>query len=75
MVNEKVSQSKFAYLVIKHQYYSNLNKGFEVFNKRAKAEILRIKAMESKIISFKPDRNDVVEKCLTEMVEDILAID
>ena len=75
LVNEKISQSKFAYLVIKHQYYTNLNKGFELFNKRAKAEILRIKAMESKIISFKFDRNDIVQKFLTEMVEAILTID
>ena len=33
LVNEKISQSKFAYLVIKHQYYGNLNSGFEQFNR------------------------------------------
>ena len=75
LVNEKISQSKFAYLVIKHQYYGNLNSGFEQFNRQAKAEIKRIKALESKIISFKMNRDNTVKKFLTEMIEEILTVD
>ena len=61
--------------MIKHQYYNHLNNGFEIFNKRAKAEIERIKAMEGKIISFKQGRDGISEQFLNEMVEEILSID
>ena len=39
LVSEKVSQSKFAYLVIKHRYYDKLNQEFEALNSETKAEI------------------------------------
>ena len=39
LVSEKVSQSKFAYLVIKHRYYDKLNAEFEALNRETMAEI------------------------------------
>lgn len=43
LVSEKVSQSKFAYLVIKHRYYDKLNSEFEALNRETMMEIQRIK--------------------------------
>ena len=77
LVTEKVCQSKFAYLVIKHRYYDKLNDEFERLNKETKNEISSIRMMESKIINLKGEieRNDTVEKFLHQMVENIIRID
>ena len=32
IVSDKILQSKFAYMVIKHRYYDRVNEGFEKFN-------------------------------------------
>ena len=52
LVTEKVCQSKFAYLVIKHGYYDKLNREFERLNKETKLEIANIRQMENKIIKI-----------------------
>ena len=61
LVTDKVGQSKFAYLVIKHRYYDKLNDEFERLNKETKSEIESIREMENRIINLKGDRSDTVE--------------
>ena len=77
LVSDKVSQSKFAYLVIKHRYYDKLNEDFFRLNKETKLEITNIRQMESKIIKIlsERDRNETVERFLHQMVENIIKID
>ena len=61
LVTDKVGQSKFAYLVIKHRYYDKLNDEFERLNKETKSEIESIREMENRIINLKGDRSDTAE--------------
>ena len=38
-VSEKIQQSKFAYLVMKHNYYRKVNDKFTSFNEWARTEV------------------------------------
>ena len=39
LVSDKICQSKFGYLVMKHNYYREVNEKFAVFNEMTKKEI------------------------------------
>ncbi len=42
-LDEKVEEGKYAYMILKHQYYTNLHKSFSSFNKGANEAIVRTK--------------------------------
>mmetsp|Transcript_37195 Transcript_37195/g.45427 ORF Transcript_37195/g.45427 Transcript_37195/m.45427 type:complete len:93 (+) Transcript_37195:446-724(+) len=54
-ISEKLSQSKFAYLVIKSNYYSQVNEKFTAFNEATLEDVRRVKQLEDSIIDFKAE--------------------
>ena len=75
IVGDKILQSKFAYMVIKHRYYDRVNEGFEKFNQRLKNEIIRIKQLEDRIVKFKPNTDTIIQKHLRDLLSNIIEID
>ena len=75
IVSDKILQSKFAYMVLKHNRYDKINDGFEVYNERLKNEIIRIKQLENKIVAFKPNTDLIIGKCMRELLSNIIDID
>ena len=75
LVSDKIHNSKFAYLVIKHGYYNKLISSFAKFNTRVKQEIVRVKTLENKIVSFMPNTDIVIQKHLRELLGSIIEID
>ena len=74
-VGDKILHSKFAYMVIRHKYYDRVNQGFEKYNKRMKEEIIRIKELENKIVTFKPNADSLIQKELRDLLSNIVEID
>ena len=75
IVGDKILHSKFAYMVIKHKYYDRVNKGFERFNERVRNEIIRIKELEAKIVQFKPNTDNIIQKHMRDLLSNIILID
>ena len=75
LVTEKICQSKFGYLVVKHRYYGELNDKFAVFNEKTQNEVLKVKELEKKIIEFKADQETIITRCFREMLSQIINID
>jgi hypothetical protein len=55
LLEEKISTSKFAYVVLKHQYYDDLNSRFSSLNQNAKREIAKIRDLEHHIYTLRKD--------------------
>ena len=53
LVTDKICQSKFGYLVMKHNYYAQVNEKFAVFNEMTLKEVRKVKDLENRIIKFK----------------------
>lgn len=55
LLDSKISSNRFAYMVLKHQYYSELNTKFSALNSNAKREISKIKDLEQHIYTLRED--------------------
>jgi hypothetical protein len=53
LLDSKIDSSKYAYIVLKHQYYADLNSRFSSLNTDAKREISRIRDLEKHIYTLK----------------------
>jgi hypothetical protein len=61
LLEEKISTSKFAYVVLKHQYYDELNSRFSSLNQNAKREIAKIRDLEQHIYTLRKDDKSMKE--------------
>ena len=43
LVSDKICQSKFGYLVMKHNYYREVNEKFAIFNEMTRKEVMKVK--------------------------------
>lgn len=74
LVTDKICQSKFGYLVMKHNYYREVNEKFAVFNEMTKAEVQKVKDLEDRIVEFKAEESSIA-KNMREVLAQIVKID
>lgn len=74
-VSEKIQQSKFAYLVMKHNYYRKVNDKFTSFNEWARTEVQKVKELEQRIIEFKTAQEAIITKSFRDMLSEIVVVD
>jgi len=55
ILDDKLLCNKFAFIILKHQYYNSLETGFANFNKNTKEAILKTRELEKHIISMAKD--------------------
>lgn len=55
ILDEKIQHGRFAYLLLKHKYYTNLEENFAQFNKNTKEQILRTRELEKHIVTMDTD--------------------
>lgn len=60
---------------MKHKYYKDLNEKFAIFNEMTCNEVRKIKELESKIIEFKGNQDEIIMKSFREMMSKIIKID
>ena len=74
LVTQKICQSKFGYLVMKHNYYREVNEKFAVFNEMTKKEVKKVKELEDRIIEFNADEA-IITSSFNDMLQKIIKID
>ena len=74
-ISDKICQSRFAYLVIKHKHYQKLNQRFESLNDRTRDQIQEIKDLESRIIEFKNDQDEIITSSFRDLIQKTIRID
>lgn len=61
-------------MVLKHQYYSDLDAGFQKLNEKAKREISKIRDLEQHIYTLRQDDREIKE-ALSNAIESFCTID
>lgn len=55
VLDSKIGQSRFAYLLLKHKYYKSMDESFSKFNKNTEETILKTRELEKDILSIDSD--------------------
>jgi len=67
LLESKIQLSKFAYIVLKHQHYTDLNTKFSALNQNAKREISKIRELEKHIYTLRQDDLEI-KSALTKII-------
>ena len=73
-MESKVSEQRFAYLVLKNQYYNDLDAGMKKMNSNAKSEIYKIRDYEQHIYTLRHDDNEIKD-ALRKIILEVGTID
>ena len=67
ILDEKISMNKFAYIILKNNYYTNMAAEFQKFNSESSKKILKTRELEKNIIMMSKD-----EAGLKKSIQDII---
>lgn len=64
ILDEKLSQNKFAYIILKNKYYENLDTKFAKFNRETEQNVRKVRELEKGIIAMAHDKEDSLIEAL-----------
>ena len=64
LLDEKLSQSKFAFIILKNKYYENIDQQFKKFNQNARQNVKKVKELEKDIIAMSSESEALLLKAL-----------
>lgn len=74
ILDDKISHGKYAYMLLKHKYYTNLSENWTKFNKNTKDQIKRTRELEKHIISMDTDIGKI-KKTWEAFVSSVVKVD
>lgn len=74
-LDEKLSQNKFAYMILKNKHYDNLDLKFKKFNQDTRQNVAKVRELEQHIVAMATEKESALLKALQRSVEQFIQVD